>query len=63
MNVLMFAAKVDKILVSRLGYSRSQQSQVQKAVADQMISDHFNAGSTVSETVEIVQQVLKTLEG
>lgn len=62
MTVLSFAYAVDKIVSSKLGYDRSAQSKVQKAVADQMIVDHYEAKSSADETAELVFQALKTLE-
>lgn len=60
--LLSFASLVDRDISLRHGRARSSFGCTQKVIADQMIQDHYTAGSSVAETAAIIWQSMKTLE-
>lgn len=58
MNVIMYAYAVDKLLI----YKRSEMSNVQKNISDQIIIDHYNVKSSIEDCAKIINTNLKELD-
>ena len=57
--MLRYAAAVDRIL--QPAWVRSKMTIIQKAVVDQLIADHFQAGSSAEDCAKIVKSNLLIL--
>ena len=61
-GVIAFAYDVDRAIEASTGRIRSSFGPTQRLIADKMIADHYDAGSTAKETAQVVWAALKSLE-
>lgn len=62
MNIIQYAHKVDFTITALSNRQRSDFSQAQKDVADQMIADHAKAGSDPIEAATLIWAAIKSVD-